>query len=437
MSIALVVSLDHLIRDHRASKNPWDWQSNDRDLVDLERFGARAREVEDAGIAGIFSADFLGINRASIERAPLSPYEPVTILAALAAATRRIGLIGTISTQFTEPYNTARHLASLTQLTRGRVGWNIVTSFNGEQNFGAEPLPDPHIRYERAEEFISVVRQLWDSWHPGYLAADSARRVQVDLDRVVDIKHQGKHFSVEQALDIPVAPYEHPVFFQAGASERGIDFAGAYAEAIFVATPDRDAAAAFGVRLGDAARARGRRREDIAVLPGLRIYIGDTDEAARHARNGAVADRDLIRHLQSLTYEFPAFAFDGLELDDEIPSELVPSVEAITASNRRQSRALLYRTAALRPGTTLREFLLDISLAFGHLDLVGTPEHVATEIAHWYTAGLSEGFTLIGSNSLDTVLHDVLPRLEAKGVFDPAARQDQSLRARLDAAHDR
>lgn len=418
--IRLVVVLEHLLQDHDEHINPWDWQTDPSNLLQFDRLVERAKLVEDAGFHGIFNADFLGLNRAALERTPLAPVEPITILAALAGATSRIGLIGTISTQFTEPYNVARYLASLTQISRGRIGWNIVTSFNGEKNFGNHELPTPAVRYERAEEFIEVVRALWESWRDGFLLHDREKRVQVDAASVVDIGHNGTHFSVSEALDIPLTPFAHPVFFQAGSSEIGIDFAGKYAEAIFVATPNQAEAEAYVSRLTTAAETHGRTRQDIRVLPGLRTYIGNTQEEALAARNSVVHDTDLLRHLTFLGYESPDFAFPGLTLDDVIPPDQVPSEQRIRSSNRRHSRALLYREIALRPHTTLRDFLLDVSLSYAHLDLIGTPDQVADQIADWYGKGLADGFTLLGGNSLDLFIAEVLPRLERKGVFDPS-----------------
>lgn len=431
MTVPFVVSLGFVAHDHAEHRNPWDAQRDERDLVDLDQLVRRALLAERAGFAAVFCADFLGVNRAALERAPLAPYEPITILSALAATTRRIGLVGTVSTQFTEPYNAARYLASLTQISRGRVGWNVVTSFNGERNFGSGKLPAPEERYERADEFVAVVSALWDSWKPGYLAGDAVARRQVDSARVVDIDHIGRHFHVEEALDIPLAPYEHPVLFQAGASDVGIDFAGAHAEAIFVATPTEDAARVYGERLDRAARRHGRSRSDIAVLPGVRVYIGETREEALEERNAPVTDADLVRHLAFLAYEHPDFGFAGLALDDRIAPERVPSVEAITASGRRHSRALLYRDLALRPGVTLREFLLDVALSFAHLDLVGTPATIADAIVRWYDSGLADGFTVLGGSSLERFADEVIPLVDARTGSDRSGSSSASLRDRL------
>lgn len=125
-----------------------------------------ARELEELGFDAVFAADFAGLNRNQIRHNGPRSFEPLTLAAFLAAHTDRIGLVITLSTQFSEPYTVARELNSLDRLSAGRAGWNVVTSFNGESNYGYSALPTPADRYRRAREFLDVTMALWTSWDP-------------------------------------------------------------------------------------------------------------------------------------------------------------------------------------------------------------------------------------------------------------------------------
>ncbi|MFD2838310.1 NtaA/DmoA family FMN-dependent monooxygenase [Azotobacter vinelandii] len=161
--------------------------------------------------------------------------EPVTLFAALAAVTSHIGLLSTVSTSFTEPFNLARQILSLDHLSNGRAAWNVVTSSAGERNFGTTPLPAHSERYRRGLEYVEVVRKLWDSWEEDALYLDTDRRLAVDAGKVHRIDHRGKFFSVEGPLNLSRSPQGQPVLFQAGSSEDGKAFAAHFAEGVYTA----------------------------------------------------------------------------------------------------------------------------------------------------------------------------------------------------------
>ncbi|GGF21901.1 LLM class flavin-dependent oxidoreductase [Subtercola lobariae] len=215
-------------------RHPWE---RDAQSGSFERIVTRAQAVEAAGFDGVFFGDAPALIRETLAATGAFPYEPFTLLSALAARTSRLGLSGTIATQCNDPYNVARRFASLDQVSGGRSGWNAVTGFIGEQNFGFADIISAAERYRRAEEFVDVVLQLWNSWKPGYLEPDSATGLYYNVDKIRDIGHHGQYFDVQQALNIPPSAQGHPVVVQAGGSENGLELAGRYGELIYAAAP--------------------------------------------------------------------------------------------------------------------------------------------------------------------------------------------------------
>ncbi|WP_298905086.1 NtaA/DmoA family FMN-dependent monooxygenase [uncultured Nostoc sp.] len=169
------------------------------------------------------------------ESGPAIGFDPTVLLAALASVTEHIGLIGTASTSFEEPYNIARRFGSLDHLSKGRVGWNVVTTRNANaaKNYSEAPhLPKP-LRYERAAEFVEVVRKLWDSWDDDALIGEQLSGRFADPQRIYAINHHGKHFHVDGPLNLPRSPQGQPILFQAGGSPGGLELAARYADGVF------------------------------------------------------------------------------------------------------------------------------------------------------------------------------------------------------------
>lgn len=406
----------------------------------LDQYFSFAKELEHHGFDAIFVADFLGINRKALTGNGTGPFalrlfEPLTRLAALATATSSIGLLGTFSTQFTEPYNLARQLASLDHLSGGRAGWNVVTSFTGEKNFGLTELPSPTERYERAQEFLDVVIALWQSWSSDYIREREDGSASIDADRIVDIDHVGTFFSVQGALDIPPSPQRVPVIQQAGSSETGTAFAARNAEIVYVATPDLESATEYTTTVKRLAEELGRSGGDIRVIPGVRLYLGDSPEAALDEYRAVLSEADLADARQSVRGELPGLDLDGLELDDLVPIERFPGEEEIKSGGRRTSRALIYRGwVASGQYPRLREFLTRYATSFGHAQFIGTPAQVADDIQEWFESGAVDGFTIHSANSFDLVTTQLLPLLRERGVLPPLSPADgahRTLRERL------
>ncbi len=207
-----------------------------RSLFDIRYYQELAQKAEAGLFDAIFFADQLALQD-DIAHGPRTGLEPLSVLSAVAVSTRRIGLISTASTTYTEPFNLARQFASLDHISCGRIGWNIVTSWSAlsARNYGGDGLLSLAERYERAEEFMTVVTALWDSWADDALLDERDSGRYAKPDRIRPLDHAGRFYQVAGPLNLPRCPQGRPVLVQAGSSDQGRAFAARYAEAIFTA----------------------------------------------------------------------------------------------------------------------------------------------------------------------------------------------------------
>ena len=246
-------------------------------ILDITYYLELARRAEAAKFDGGFFADGPSLAD-NLRYASRFRIEPLTWLSAIAAVTSKIGLIATATTTYSEPYNVARLFASLDHLSRGRAGWNIVTTgaADAAQNFGLPEHPVHADRYERAREFMDVVTQLWDSWEDGRPGGGCRRGLYANTQKIHAINHVGPHFKVRGPLNTPRTPQGRPVYVQAGASDDGRAFAAQYAEAIFTAHQTLANAQAFYADIKARAAGLGRDPAHVVILPGISPYIGST-----------------------------------------------------------------------------------------------------------------------------------------------------------------
>jgi FMN-dependent oxidoreductase (nitrilotriacetate monooxygenase family) len=239
-------------------------------LTDIRYYTDLACRAEAAMFDSIFLADQLALGE-DVAQAPRTWLEPITVLAAVATATQRIGMIATASTTYTEPFNLARHFASLDHISNGRVGWNIVTSWlaTAANNFGGEGQLSHAERYARGEEFMAVVKTLWDSWAADAVIDDRASGRYARGERIRPINHKGRYYQVTGPLNLPRCPQGRPVLIQAGSSDTGRRFAARHAEAVFTAHLEKATAQAFYADLKSLVAAEGRVPEEVLILPGL------------------------------------------------------------------------------------------------------------------------------------------------------------------------
>ncbi|TBU73519.1 NtaA/DmoA family FMN-dependent monooxygenase [Phytopseudomonas daroniae] len=342
--------------------------------------------------------------------------EPITLFAALAGVTRHIGLVPTVSTTFTAPFNLARQMLSLDNLSGGRAAWNVVTSSAGERNFGNQPLPLHSERYRRALEHVEVVRKLWDSWQDDALVNDHGRHIAVDAGRIHRIAHQGEFYQVEGPLNLSRSPQGHPVLFQAGSSADGKAFAAHFAEAIYTAQHSIAEGKRFYDDLKSQVRHLGRDPAHINILPGLSTVIADSDEAARRL-NEQILDNLGPQALDALAKQLGGIDLSDLEPHHTIPAERLPAVLSVEG---RQSRYEVFRQHAVEQRWTLRQLLELQAGSAGHGRIVGSPERVADHIERWFLQGAADGFIVMPGQGLEGALifaEQVVPILQRRGLF--------------------
>jgi len=386
-------------------------------LLDITYYQDLARSAEAAKFDAVFFAD--GPAQVdNIRYASRFRLEPITWLSAIAAATSHIGLIGTASTTYYEPYNLARLFASLDHLSGGRAGWNIVTTAvpQAAGNFGLPDTPSHAERYARAAEFVDVVTKLWDSWEDDALIADAASGLFADDGKIHAIEHVGRHFRVKGALNTPRTPQGRPVYVQAGSSDDGRSFAARYAEAIFTAHQTVGSAQAFYTDIKRQAAGLGRNPDHVKILPGLSPYIGSTAAEAKELHD---AVNDLIQPAYSIAQlkHIAGVDFTGHPLDAEVTLDAFANVgEAKQVASRFQLVVDIVR----REKPTLRQLIDRLAGARGHYVFAGTPDRIADEVQLWFENGAADGFNVMPPwfrGGFDLFASEVVPILRMRGLF--------------------
>ena len=395
------------------------WRSERTDVTQAHTLGhwAHLARVAEAGcFDAFFIADALTMSGGLATDATTWP-DPVAVLAAVAGATERIGLIGTSSTTYNDPYTVARQFATLDHLSGGRAGWNVVTTANATaaDNYGAEGLPSHDDRYERGEEFVDVVLGLWDCWDEDAVVADRARGVYADVERIRPLDHQGKHFQVRGPLPIPRSPQGRLPLAQAGSSGTGMRLGARVADLVFTTQFDPAASRAFAQELRALVTAAGRAPDAVKVMPGVTPIIGRTPQEAQElARElGSLVSEEAT--LKFMTASFGGLDFYGYDLDAPFPDlrDQLPSSASV-------SRPELFIRTALEEGLTLRQMLQRIGLSIGHRSLVGTPDTIADDLQRWFEADAADGFIVIPADmpgGLEDFVEEVVPRLQSRGLF--------------------
>ncbi|MFC8350568.1 NtaA/DmoA family FMN-dependent monooxygenase [Streptomyces sp. NPDC057280] len=349
--------------------------------------------------------------------------ESLTVLNALAAVTERLGLAATVNATFNEPYELARRLATLDHLSGGRAAWNVVTSsdaFTGE-NFRRGGFLDRANRYTRAAEFVSVARELWDSWTPEGVSRPFA--------------HRGRHFDIAGEFTVPRSPQGHPVVIQAGDSDEGREFAAATADVVFPCwgsggyPPGEHSTRQSSLAAGKAFYADvkrrlakyGRAHGDLKILPGVSVVLGDTaadaQEKAAEIRRQQTSPQTALLTLEQIW---------GADLSAYDPDGPLPDFDPVPDSGITQGRtrrgdtvaiAEKWRALAEEKGLSIRETVIE---AGGRQSFVGTPQAVAAELDAFVQADAADGFILVPHltpGGLDEFVDRVVPLLQERGVF--------------------
>ncbi|GAB3200917.1 LLM class flavin-dependent oxidoreductase [Nocardioides hungaricus] len=395
------------------------WRYRDEDPLDYTRpdfFRSLARTAERGKLHAVFLADTLTNAEEGTDRPALGALDPAVVLATMAGVTDRIGLVGTSSTTFNQPYDLARRYATLDHLSNGRAAWNAVTTFvpTVADNFGSASLPDRSERYSRAAEFCEVVLELWDSWAADAVVGDRDAGLFADPERVTPIDHVGPHFNVRGPMTMPRSPQGRPALFQAGGSDAGRDLAARYADVVFTVQNVQSEAVAFRADLRARAAAHGRAAGAVKVLPGLLPVLGSTMEEARARKVALDEGLGTQPELAKLARRVGVPA-EELELDAPLPvDKLIPEDEFKGSAGFRAAVVAL----AQERGLTVRQILAENG--GGHLQVVGTPASVADLMVRWYDAGAGDGFNLMVDvlpSGLDQIVDQLVPELQRRGVF--------------------
>ncbi len=385
--------------------------------VNFERFVQMAKTAERGLLDMLFSADTNSAwttEDSALNRQHYSAWlEPYTLLTALACHTKHIGLVCTRTTSFDQPYSIARAFATLDLISGGRSGVNIVTTGNPRAalNYNQEKHLEKAERYRIADEFVEVLKGLWDSWDADAFVRDRESGVFFEWDRMHVLDHKGKYFQVEGPLNVARSPQGRPVIVQAGASEDGRELAAKSADVIFGASQNIEMARAFYADVKGRLARYGRRPGDLKIMPGLSVTVAPTLE---EARNKAQELQELIHPAHGLAYLSRRLGHDVTGMDPDRP---MPDLAAVDDVGTRSGQML---EMAKRENWTLRQLYQHFAATRGHMVLVGTPATVVDAMQEWFETGACDGFNLVPPmfpDDLDAFVDLVVPELQRRGIF--------------------
>lgn len=342
--------------------------------------------------------------------------DPMLLLASIAAATERIGLASTISTSYQSPFHVARAVATLDHLSKGRAAWNVVTSTEDSeaQNFGLSKQRERGTRYDLADEFLRVVFGLWDTWEDDAVVMNRETGVVIDHSKVHPLNHEGANFRVRGPLNLPRPPQGYPVIAQAGSSDRGRDFAAAWSELIFTPQPILKAAKAFYDDIKSRAVNQGRNPNDIKVLPGAFIVVGESEGIAREKDELLKSKIDLASSRTALS--------SMLELDlsqvspDTSASKLIASLSVQGMQGHVDALAQIAQAEDLTIDQLGARFAHSLTFA----RFAGSPVQVADQLEEWFRSDACDGFMIRPSylpGSMEDFVRLVVPELQRRGLF--------------------
>jgi len=388
-------------------------------LTDVRYYQKIAQRAEQGLFDSIFFADQLALSD-DAARSGRVWLEPVTLIAALSMVTTRIGMVATASSSYTEPFNLARQFASIDHISGGRAAWNIVTSWLKPvaHNFGRGEAADLADRYAMAEDYVQVVKDLWDSWADDAVIDDRARGIWARPERITAIDHAGPHYSCTGPLNLPRSPQGRPVLVQAGASDAGRAFAARHAEVVFTAHLVKPRAQEFYADLKQRIASARRDPAHVLVLPGLNPTIASTEAEAKRLQQELNEATDPEIGRRTLSSRFGGADFSQLPLDRALTPDDFPDAATVDASRSRAE--MVHDIIRREPGMTLRQLLARLAGARGHITFAGTPEQVADLIEDWFINGAADGFNVMPPlfpGMLDAFIEGVVPILQQRGLF--------------------
>ncbi len=394
--------------------------------IDIGWYIDRAKQAE----AALFDAFFIVDSQFIDETYPphyLNRLEPLTLLSAVATHTANIGLVGTASSTYNSPFNLARRFASLDQISDGRAGWNVVTSFDTgtSRNYGLDEHLDYATRYGRALEHVNVVRGLWDSYEDDAFVADVETGRFLDPDKLHALNHSGEHLRVDGPLNLSRSKQGQPVIFQAGVSDEGRNLAAQVAEAIYAPGASFEDATSYYADVKARAERLGRNRDQVVIFVSASPVVASTDgEAQRLARDIYEADNDFNRKLRSFGRGFGAYDFTQHDLDEPFP-------DLTELAQRGRKRGIEIVQKAREQGWSIRQTVEEFT-QFKPSPFIGDPRTVADTIEQWFEARAFDGLNLHfrAPDDIDVFTGEVVPLLQQRGLFRTEYESD-TLRGNL------
>ncbi|MBD8004621.1 LLM class flavin-dependent oxidoreductase [Bacillus norwichensis] len=388
---------------------------------DLEHWTELAKTLEAAKFDAIFLADVLGpydvyqgARDASLRQAVQSPInDPLLVIPAMAAVTEHLGFGVTASVTHEHPYTFARRMTTLDHLTKGRIGWNIVTSYlkSASINIGLKEQIEHDERYNIAEEYLDVCYKLWEgSWEDDAVVRDTKTKAFVDPDKVHDIQHEGDYFSVPGAHLCEPSPQRTPVIYQAGLSSRGSAFAAKHAEGVYVSMPTVPIAQKYVKKIRNQAKEYGRKPEEIKIFSLFTPIVAKTQEEA---------EAKYTDYKKYISYEGALSLFSGwtgIDLSQFDPNENLQFVE----NDSMRSRVEIFTKADPNKQWTINEIAEFVGLGGIGPVVVGTPEVIADEMERWLNEANVDGFNItyaVMPGSFEDFAELVIPVLEERGLL--------------------
>lgn len=343
----------------------------------------------------------------------LCRFEPTTLISVLSAFTTHVGLGATVSTSFSEPYNVARTFGSLDHISGGRAAWNVVTSSAtaAALNFSREKHFEHELRYEIANEFVDIVKGLWDCWEDDAIVADKATGRYVDASKVRSLDHKGRFFQIKGPINMARPPQGHPVIIQAGGSASGLELAARTADVVFSVVQELAPAQRAYADLKGRLAKYGRGPEQLCVLPGVMPIIGSSEQ---EARDKLATLQSWLTPTNALTLVTSRIGYDvsGYPLDGPVPAPPL-------SEGGRTFHNVLYERAK-RDNMTLRDLYNLTAAARGHWVLCGTPKQIADTLEEWFVAGAADGYNILPPyfpGAFDDFVDLVVPELQRRGLF--------------------
>lgn len=392
--------------------NPWDGQFYIEMAQTLERACFDYIMIEDKLMV---SETYGGSRERGLRGGVMAPkHDPAPLAVAMGMATRHLGVVATMSTLAYPPFLMARLASTIDSLTKGRFGWNVVTSAEdlAAQNFGMDKLPPRELRYEMAEEYLEVMGKLFDSWDADAVLRDAEKGIYADHTKVHPINHDGKFYKVRGPLNTVRSPQGRPVYLQAGASPRGRDFAAKHADSIVSVASGVESMKEFRADIRARAAAIGRDPDSIKVMFCVTPALGETEDDARaklaRQLNAPYFIDDMLASISAITdIDFSQFA-----LDEPLPEKLITNGEQGSLDKFQQYGS----------GKTLRQLVVDgAGGVVSSVELIGTPKSVATRMAEVMEEVGGDGFLIttpvlrVGRRYLVEVADGLVPELQRLG----------------------